>query len=166
MSIKFKSPLEYRPGIIVSLLEQSYADIMSSDQEYWNQAREKWEEFDKEVFQFPNSVGACVFMTLADGQLVGFGSYDPRQMPAFGIIGHNCILPKLRRRGYGKQQIFEILNRFRSMKINTAKVSTCSHPFFRPAQLMYISCGFIEISRRPWKNDFSRDLVEYEQEIR
>jgi len=66
-------------------------------------------------------------------------------------------------RGFGKQQIFEILNRFRSMGIQKAKVSTCSHPFFVPAQRMYISCGFIEIGRRPWDGNTSQYIIEYER---
>ncbi len=165
MNIKFKSPFEFKPGIIVSLLERSYAQIFSSDSKYWNQEKEKWTEFDKEVFQHPDTVGACVFLTLADDQLAGFGSYDNRPMPEFGIIGHNCILPEFRGRGHGKQQICEILNRFRSMGIKKAKVTTCSHPFFAPAQRLYISCGFIEINRRPWDMDSSQDIIEYEREI-
>lgn len=165
MNIKFNSPLEFKPGIIVGLLERSYAEMISSDPKYWSQEKQTWTEFDKEVFRYPNSIGACMFLTVVDDQLVGFGSYDNRQMPEFGIVGHNCILPEFRGRGFGKQQIFEILNRFRSMGIKTAKVSTCSHPFFVPAQRMYISCGFIEVNRRPWDMDSSQDIIEYEKEI-
>lgn len=164
-NLEFKSPLEFKDGIIVNLLERSYAEIISTNPEYWNQEKEKWAEFDIEVFQNPNTVGACVFLTMADDQPVGFGSYDNRPMPEFGIIGHNCILPEFQNRGIGKQQIFEIINRFRLMGIKKAKVSTCSHPFFVPAQRMYMSCGFIEIKRRPWDLDSSKDIIEYEKEI-
>ncbi|HAM53333.1 MAG TPA: hypothetical protein DCP92_22550 [Nitrospiraceae bacterium] len=165
MNIKFKAPFEFKPGIIVSLLERSYAEISSSDPKYWNQEKKKWTEFDQEVFRYPKTVGACVFLTLSDDQLVGFGSYDNRPMPAFGLIGHNCILPNFRGKGFGKQQIIEILNRFRSMAIKTAKASTCSHPFFVRAQRMYISCGFIEINRRPWDMDYSQHIIEYEKKV-
>jgi GNAT superfamily N-acetyltransferase len=165
MNIKFLSPREFKPGIVVSLLERSYSEIISTNHKYWNQEKEKWEDFDKEIYQYPNSVGACVFITLADKQLVGFGSYDNRPVPEFGIIGHNCVLPEFRGRGIGKQQILEILDRFRSMHIKKAKVSTCSHSFFIPAQRMYISCGFIEINRKPWDMDSSQDIIEYEKRI-
>lgn len=86
-------------------------------------------------------------------------------MPEFGIIGHNCILPEFRGKGIGKQQILEIIKRFSSVGTKKAKVSTCSHSFFLPARRMYISCGFIEINRKPWDNDSSHDIIEYEKEI-
>ncbi len=165
MNVKFESPLQFKAGIIVSLLERSYAEIISTNPDHWNQEKEKWAEFDTEVFQNPNTVGACVFLTVADDQVIGFGSYDKRQMPEFGIIGHNCVLPEFRGSGFGKRQINEILSRFHSMGVKKAKVSTCSHPFFVPAQRMYMSCGFIEINRRPWDLDSSKDIIEYEKEI-
>ena len=39
------------------------------------------------------------------GRIAGFGSWDPRQAPDYGIIGHNCVLPEFRGEGLGKQQI-------------------------------------------------------------
>jgi len=74
-NVEFKSPLDFKDGIIVSLLERSYAEIISTNPEYWNQEKEKWAEFDTAVFQNPNTMGACVILTIADDQLIGFGSY-------------------------------------------------------------------------------------------
>jgi len=165
MNIRFTSTFDQEPGNIAELLKRSYADLVLSDPEHWRQEEAKWEEFDKEVFRHPDSVGACVFLTWTDNHIVGFGSFDPRQMPVYGIVGHNCILPQFQGRGIGKQQIFEIPSRLRSMGIQTAKASTNSHPFFVPAQRMYIACGFIEKGRRPWDRDPSREIVEYEKEI-
>jgi len=165
MNIKFTSPLEYRRGIIANLLKKSYEELVLSNPGVWKKEAMKWNEFDQEVFQYPDSVGNCVFLTLLERQIVGFGSYDPRNRPAFGIVGHNCILPGFRGQGFGKHQLFEILRRFQSLGIKTAKASTSSHPFFVPARRMYVSCRFIEVGRRPWDVDRSLDIIEYEKEI-
>lgn len=165
MNIKFTTALEQKPGIIADLLKCSYADIVSSVPEDWGQEKANWEEFDREVFLFPDSVGACAFLTWWDGRLVGFGSCDPRQRPHFGIVGHNCILPEFRGKGFGKQQIHEILRRFAAMGILLAKVSTNAHPFFIPAQRMYLSCGFTEVRRVPWDRNPELHIIEYERKL-
>lgn len=165
MKIKFTSPLEQKPGRIADLLKRSYAELVSSDSKHWGREEAKWEEFDNEVFcRYPETIGACVFLTWWDDQLVGFGSYDPRQKPAAGIVGHNCILPEFRGRGLGKSQIHEILRRFQIIGITTARVTTNDHPFFLPAQRMYRACGFREVGRIPWDCDPSLQLIEYERE--
>jgi len=165
MNITFTSPLEHKPGIIADLLRRSYAELVSADPKYRQQEETKWDDYDREVFQYPDSVGACVFLTWSDKNLVGFGSYDSRQKTQFGIVGHNCILTQFRGKGLGKRQIKEILRRLQSMNIKTARASTLSHSFFIPAQGMYVACGFIEKRRHPWDIDPSRDIIEYEKEI-
>lgn len=95
----------------------------------------------------------------------GFGSYDPRGKPEYGVIGHNCILPEFRGKGLGKQQIQEIFRRFQTIGIRTAKVSTNDHPFFVPAQWMYTASGFREVRRIPWDRNPRLSLIEYEKEI-
>jgi GNAT superfamily N-acetyltransferase len=165
MNIKFTSPFEPKPGTIAELLRRSYAELVSSEPELWRPEITKWDGFDKEVFQYSDTVGAGVFLTWCDNQLVGFASYDPRQKPEVGIVGHNCIVPEFRRRGLGKAQLLNILRHFQSMSIKTAKVSTNSHPFFIPAQRMYVACGFIEKRRYPWDIDPSSEMIEYEKEI-
>jgi len=69
----------------------------------------KWEQSDREVFEHPETVGSCVFLSWVDDQLVGLGSYNPSQKPEFGAVGHYCILPEFRGRGLGKPQILEVL---------------------------------------------------------
>jgi GNAT superfamily N-acetyltransferase len=165
MNIRFTSPLEYERGIIVELLKRSYKELVLSNPKLWGQEETKWNEFDKEIFEYPDSIGHCVFLTLLGKQIVGFGSYDPRHRPDVGIIGHNCILAEFRGRGYGKQQLSEILRRLQYLGIKSAKASTTSHAFFIPAQRMYLSCGFIEVGRRAWDVDPSQDLIEYEKRI-
>lgn len=136
-------------GIIYELLASSYDEYLRTCHPEWQgRYRADWQRFDDEAFDHPDSVGRCVFLTRIDGDPIGFGSFDPRQRPARGIVGHNCIVPAFRGRGYGKRQMAEILRRLRDLGCRSAWVSTDDHPFFEPALRMYVSCGFRETSRR------------------
>lgn len=165
MNVEFTTALDQKQGAIAALLKQAYAELIASDPSLWEPERESWEQYDDEVFGQPQTVGACIFLTRLDSHIVGFGSWDPRQRPRFGIVGHNCILPEFRGRGLGKKQIREILRRFREMTIETVRVSTLDHPFFLPARRTYEACGFREVRRIPWDRDAARKMIEYEQEI-
>lgn len=147
------------------MLLQSYADLITSDSIHWKPEENKWIEFDRDAFGNPGTVGACVFLSWHGRELIGFGSFDPRQRPATGIIGHNCILPEFRGQGFGKQQIVEILKRFIGLGIQTAKVTTNDNSFFVPAQRMYESCGFKETGREPWEGDPKQNLIHYQKRI-
>ncbi len=163
--LTFTPITQHQAGIIASLLLQSYAEILCIEQQYWQGEKENWREFDREVFENPDTIGRCMFITCWQDQAIGFGSFDPRQRPAFGIIGHNCIVPPFRGQGYGKQQILEILNRLRKLGIQRAIVSTSEHPFFLAAQKMYLACGFEESKRYIGGPDPRHRMIEYSQNL-
>ena len=165
MNIKFTPPNVIEPGVLASMLKRVYAPLVESYPQTWGLEQAEWEEFDRQVFQYPETIGACTFLTWLSDQLVGFGSYDPWQKPRFGIIGHNCILPEFRGRGFGAAQVRKILRRFRTLGIGIARVSTGEHPFFVPAQRMYLACGFREVRCVPWPRDPQQRIIEYEREI-
>jgi GNAT superfamily N-acetyltransferase len=165
VELNYTSPFEREPGIIFRLLDQSYAELVRTHPELWEPEKENWEEFDRDVFENPGTIGACTFLTWFGKALVGFFSFDLRPMPAYGVIGHNCILPEYRNRGFGKQQIAEILRRFRQMGIRQARVSTSDHPFFVPAQKMYTACGFVEFKRVPFDRDPKQNMIHYQMKI-
>ena len=134
--ITFTPITEHEPGIIFSLLSQSYAPI-------WNdKLEETMRKFDREVFENPDTVGACTFITYLDGRAIGMASYDPRGGPESAIIGHNCILPDYQGRGFGCRQIAEIIRCLKARHFVKVTVTTSDHPFFIPAQKMYQACGF------------------------
>lgn len=164
MKAKFTGMTDLRPGAIAALLRASYVELLKTDLR-WEWEAANWDEYDREVFAHPKTVGACIFLTRLDERIVGFGSWDPRPEPAYAIIGHNCILPEFRGKGLGGQQIQEILRRFRALGIKTAKVSTHDHPLFVPAQHMYIACGFREMRRIPWERNPEQNLIEYEKDV-
>ena len=150
MNIQFTSPAQHLPGTVFSLLKQAWAPL-------WNpKLEEKIRQFDSEVTEHANTVGACTFITCLDSEPIGMASYDPRQRPERGIIGWNCIIPKHQRKEYGKVQIEEILRVFRSMSIRKACVTTTDEEFFVPAQRTYEACGFIKACRTEDNN------IEYE----
>jgi len=157
---------QHKPGLIASLLLHSYADILSADERYWRKEKAKWIEFDREVFESPDTIGRCVFITSWEDRPIGLGSFDPRPKPEFGIIGHNCIVPLFRGRGFGNQQVFEMLSRLRALQIKRVIATTSEHPFFRPAQKMYLSCHFEESKRYIGGPDPRFRLIEYSRNLR
>jgi GNAT superfamily N-acetyltransferase len=164
--MKFTSPQSQKPGTIAEILKICYADLVASDPELWGNEAKGWELFDAEVYEDPAGLGDCTFLSWLDDNLIGFSSYDPRQWPALGIIGHNAILPQFQRRGFGKQQIAETLRRFQKMGFKKAKVSTLDHPFFVPAQKMYLSCGFCVKRWIPWEGNPEYRLIEYGMDLK
>lgn len=164
--LKFTPPHVEKPGTIAAILKICYADLVASDPDLWEKEPEGWDRFDKDVYGDPDSIGECTFLSWLDDDLIGFASYDPRQWPAIGIIGHNAVLPDYRGRGFGKQQIDEILRRFRKKEYKRARVSTLDHPFFVPAKKMYLSCGFLVKRWIPWEGCAKYRLIEYEQGIK
>jgi GNAT superfamily N-acetyltransferase len=165
MNPQFVPLTDQKPGTIASLLRASYAGLLEMDGR-WDSQQASWEEYDHQVFAHRDTVGRCLFLTCIDGRLVGFGSWDPRRAPRYGIVGHNCILPEFRGHGLGRQKIQEVLRRFQTIGITTARATTCDHPFFAPAQRMYVTCGFREVRRTPWNRDPNRMMIEYERDMR
>ena len=144
---------------------QSYKNLIEADPVHWEPEKNDWAEFDRDAFENPRTLGACVFLSWHGSDLIGFGSFDPRRKPELGIIGHNCILPKYRGKGFGRQQIMEILKRLNCLGIKTVKVTTNENPFFIAAQKMYESCGFQAIGLEPWANDPKQHLIHYQKNI-
>lgn len=121
-----------------------------------------WAAYDRDILQFPATVGACGFVTCLDGEPVGFASWDPREFPAYGVIGHNCILPAFRGNGYGVAQIRRVLDILRGRGFQQARVTTGDHSFFVPAQRMYEACGFRETGRSSADAHSAFDTIDYE----
>jgi GNAT superfamily N-acetyltransferase len=157
--LKFEPITKYKKGLIFSLLSQSFEEL-------WNEKLDcKIRNFDKEVFENSDTVGACTFLTTLDGKVAGMASYDPRQWPEVGVIGYNCILPEFQGKGFGTRQIKEILRRLRQMKFKKAVVTTGDHLFFVPAQKMYLACGFKEMRKYNDGRDLRYGSVDYEIDL-
>ena len=166
VALDFTSLQGHPPGTISGMLKRSYAEIIASDPSLWEPEIRGWEEYDREIFRYPETVGNCLFLSWADNALVGFGSFDPRPAPQFGIIGHHCILPEFSSSGYGRQQLLEILRRIQTLKIDKARVSTLDHPFFEPARRLYESLGFHKTGLKEWhSNTAPLNIIEFEARV-
>lgn len=158
--LKFESVTKYEEGIVFSLLSQSWAEL-------WNdELEEKIKQYDREIFENPDTVGACSFISTLNDKPIGMASWDPKQGPKVGIIGYNCILPEYQDRGFGKAQIKEILKRLKSQGFLKAFVTTGEHPFFERADKMYLACGFKEIRRYNEGRDPRYGSIDYEIELK
>ena len=165
MELKHTQAFKGDPGIVAWLLNESYAELVEAEPDPWLEEKQGWLQFDLDVFNHPETIGACTFLSWCRKKIVGLYSYDLRPQPAYGVIGHNCILPEYQGRGFGKQQVREILRKFGRIGLRKARVSTGGHRFFVPAQRMYASCGFAEVRREPWDRDPRQSVIHYETAI-
>ncbi len=160
--VEFTPFSAHAPGLIVALLRRSYAAFFAELPHCYDEWLPGWRAYDAAVFAQPETVGACGFVTCVDDLPVGFASWNPREFPAVGIIGHNCIVPEQQGQGIGGQQITEILRRFRASGVRRARVTTGTHSFFVPAQRMYIARGFGEVRRRMVDAPVPYEVIDYE----
>lgn len=158
MEFKHKKLSDIEYGLIYKALCSSYKGW--DDFSIWE---DEWKQFDKDVHDFPDTIGSSGFGTLLEKQIAGFISWDPRQYPMCVIIGHNCVLPKYRNQEIGKHQVTRALNRFQQYGFESAKVSTKRDPFFKYARKMYESCGFVECA--PYRND-GENMIYYSIELK
>jgi GNAT superfamily N-acetyltransferase len=142
MIVQFTCSTELPKGQVYPIISAAWAEIWDAELE------KKVRQFDKEVYEYPATVGACTFITTLEDAPVGMFSWDPRGYPDVARIGWNCVLPQHRRLGIGKMQVLAMLSRFRQRNFARVCVTTGDHPFFVPAQKMYLKCGFAEVSRR------------------
>lgn len=92
-----------QPFIISNLIdvEMIFDKFCSSD----------WHDFDTFFFDNLHIADKYCFITTLHDEAIGFVSWDPRNMPEYVEIGHNCIIQKYKGNGYGKIQLKEALNR-------------------------------------------------------
>ena len=88
MELRFTSPRKHPAGTVFRLLKLAWEPL-------WNPKLENnIRQFDSEVTEHPDTVGACTFVTCLDFEPAGMVSYDPRQEPERGIIGWNCVVAR------------------------------------------------------------------------
>ena len=148
---------DIEPGIIYKTLCTSYKGW-----DEYSKWESEWKQFDKDIHDFPDSIGSSGFGTLLGNDFVGFISWDPRQYPSYVIVGHNCVLPKYRNQEIGKHQITYALNNFQTNGFRCARVSTKRDQFFNYARKLYESCGFVECS--PYRDD-GANMIYYSIEL-
>ncbi len=162
--LTFEPLRQYQRGILERLLTESYAawDVAQNRRAAFEA---RWRQADRDSFDHLDTIGRCVFVTCLNGCPIGFGCFDPRQAPERGLVGHNCIVTRCRGRGYGRRQLEELLRRLRELDIRRAVATTGEHPFFAPAQRMYLRCGFRETRRYDRGADSPFRVIECEKDL-
>lgn len=158
--IEYKKLNEFERDTIYNLLKQAY----SFDERFEKTFGESWKsEADDFFSDNPHIAEICVFITTLNDEPIGAVMWDPRKIPEEAEIGHNCIIPKYKGLGYGKEQMQEAINRI--LEQGTKKITVSTNIGLFPAQQMYEAVGFQEV-RRESVEVFPNDWVFYEYQFK
>ena len=158
MNIEFKSFSDYTRGILYKQLVDSY----SFDSIWQEHADKDWKDYDNFFYDNLQFTDDCGFVTILNGEPIGHISWDPRNMPRYVEIGHNCIVSKYKGKGYGKKQLQEAINRIAQYE-GIQKIIVTTNGKLTPAQHNYESVGFKLHQKRENKDTlFSGEYIDYE----
>lgn len=157
MSIKFKKVSDFNRGIILELLKDAY----SFDSNFEQRCSSDWKACDDFLFDNLKIADKCCFITTLNNEAIGFVVWDPRNMPEYVEIGHNCIASKHKGNGYAKIQLQEAVNRI--LENDVRKIIVSTNDELIPAQRMYESIGFKIDQRRKNESitDFAGEFIDY-----
>lgn len=158
MDIEFKKFSEFQRGIIYELLKDGY----SFESRYEKDWITNWKEADDFFYDNLQIADECGFVTTLNSIPIGFICWDPRHMPEYIEIGHNCIVTKYKGNKFGKMQLQEAIKRLNNKNVKKLVVTTDEH--LMPAQKNYESVGFKFVQKR--KNEYNQEyagkLLDYE----
>lgn len=158
MKVEFRKISGFKRGVLLKLLTDAY----SFDAKYMKNFLKDWQAFDDFFFDNIAIADKCGFITTINNEAAGFVSWDPRNMPEYAIMGHNCLATKYKGKGYGKLQMQEAVRRI--MQSDIKKIIVTTDIDLVPAQRMYESAGFVFV--RKWSETDGSDLtwehIDYE----
>lgn len=155
--IAFASILTLPRGSLARMLEDAYS-FDPRCREHWGA---DWREYDDFFYDHPSIAESCGFVTMLDGAPVGHITWDPRNLPGFVILGHNCILTPYKGQGLGGAQLREAVRRIAALGAKEIQVTTSELTL--PAQKNYESAGFRRVGTRPPepKDAFAGSYIDY-----
>ena len=136
MDIEFRKITEFPRGTLAALLTDGYS-FEPKFEYYW---KEQWQEFDDFFYSNPQIAEKCGFITVLNGEPIGLVSWDPRKLPEYAEVGHNCIVTKYKGNGYGKRQMREAVNRI--IALGAKRIIVWTNERLVAAQRTYESVGF------------------------
>lgn len=142
MGIEFKKTTDFSRGLIFDLLKDAY----SFDLRYEQCWEANWRETDDFLFNNRQIAERYSFVTTLNGEPIGFIVWDPRNIPAYAEIGHNCIRIKHKGNGFGKLQLREAMDRI--CKTGAKKIIVTTNESLFPAQKNYESMNFQRMRKR------------------
>ena len=146
---------DFDRGTLCALLRDAYS-FHPECERHWGA---QWREFDDFFYDNPRIADTCGFFSVLNGTPIGFVSWDPRNLPAHVIMGHNCIATAYKGKGYGRAQMREAVRR---IGVRADRILVTTNALMTPAQRTYESAGFVFQRRRPNAEDaFSGDYLDY-----
>ncbi len=158
MKIEFKKFNEFEKGILYRQLLDAYS-FDSNCQKAWEK---DWLEYDEFFFRNLKFTNDCGFVMVLNGEPIGHISWDPRNLPEYVILGHNCILTKYKGHGYGHILLQEAIQRIKAYH-GIQKIVVTTNEITLPAQRNYESVGFkLKSRRKNLEYPFAGDYIDYE----
>lgn len=142
MSIEYRKVSDFKRGTFLNLLQDAY----SFDRRYEQSCLAEWEAMDNFFYDHLQIADTCGFITTFNGEAIGFVTWDPRNMPEYIEIGHNCIASGHKGKGYSKMQLQEAVNRI--IQTGSRQITVTTNDDLIPAQRMYESLGFTLCHKR------------------
>ncbi|MCK8059007.1 MULTISPECIES: N-acetyltransferase [unclassified Fusibacter] len=159
--IAYRKVSDFKRGTLFQLLKDAYA----YDGRYEEHFSLNWRECDDFFYDNIHIGDSCCIVTVLDDEAIGFVSWDPRNMPDYVEIGHNCVATKFKGMKYGKLQLEEALSRNRQNELK--KIIVTTNQALVPAQRNYESVGFKLVEKRVNNSEtsFSGDYIDYEYQL-
>jgi len=155
MGIEFKKVSDFNRGIFFELLKDAYSCSCKYEQTF----NSDWQASDNFYFDNLQIADNYGFITTLNDEAIGFAFWDPRNMPEYAEIGHNCIASKHKGKGYGKIQLQEAVNRITQNDVR--KIIVTTNEDLIPAQAMYESVGFTIYQKRKNQNPDIAGFIDY-----
>ena len=157
-NIEFRKVSGFKRGTLFELLSDAY----SFDGRWEDCCGADWKEFDDFFFDNPQIADRYGFITVLNGKAAGLASWDPRKMPEYVEIGHNCIITSCKGHGYGRMQLREALQRI--VKRGEKRIIVTTNGRSVPARRMYEGAGFKVCGKRRNESHtaFFGDYIDYE----
>jgi len=133
-------------------------DAYSFDARAEEHCKSNWQNTDNFFFDNLEIADKYAFVTTLNDEAIGFIGWDPRNMPEYVEIGHNCIAVKHKGKGYGKIQLQEAINRIVQNDVKKIIVTTGSSLI--SAQRNYESVGF-KIHQKGRAKDNFGEYIDY-----
>lgn len=161
MNIKFKKFSEFQRGIIYEFLKDGY----SFESRYERDWSKNWKEADDFFYDNLQIADVCGFVTTLNDTPIGFICWDPRHIPEYIEVGHNCIVTKYKGNKFGKKQLEEAVKRMSNNNVKKIVVTTDEQ--LLSAQKNYESVGFqlIQTRKNEWNQEYAGKLMDYEMKL-
>ena len=158
MTIEFRKISDFKRGTLLGLLKSAY----SFDHRFEDCFIENWTECDNFFYDNIDIGNKYCLVSVLNDEPIGFICWDPRNMPEYVEIGHNCISTEHKGLGFGKVQLKEALSRITKHEIE--KVIVTTNELLIPAQRNYEGVGFQFVIERVNDSEhrFSGDYIDYE----